>query len=263
MFGLFGNNKIECPVEESKRLYIDKCFRWLVWSFGKETIKSRRILTPEQSDFPIVFDGDEAAAWEVLDIIAPQMDLEVDAIELDFYIQPNLELKTGSAFENRVFLKLAEGEKFSAGHYKGKNEQGQFQIGLEYSALKQPEQMIATLAHELAHIKLLGEERIKKNNESLTDLTTVIFGLGIFNANGAFQFRNKRDSWGYTKLGYLTQMDWGYALALFAFIREEKTPDWIKYLSPNVKADFKQSEQFIYANKHLIMKPQEKPETEN
>jgi hypothetical protein len=49
----------------------------------------------------------------------------------------------------------------------------------------------------------------------------VIFGLGIEDAEAAFStFQDFRSS-GWRKLGYLTQMDWGYVPALFARLRGE------------------------------------------
>jgi hypothetical protein len=48
-------------------------------------------------------------------------------------------------------------------------------------------------------------------------------------------------------------MEWGYALSLFAYIRDEKTPNWIEYLTLNIKKDFKQGERFIENNKELIL----------
>ena len=112
--------------------------------------------------------------------------------------------------------------------------------------------MVATLAHELAHIKLLGENRIEANDEKLTDLTTLIFGMGIFNANVAFQTISDIDSIGWRKMGYLTQMEWGYGLSLLAYLRDETTPNWIEYLQLSVKEDFQQGERFIENNKDLI-----------
>lgn len=94
--------------------------------------------------------------------------------------------------------------------------------------------MVATLAHEIAHIKLLGEERMEINNEPLTDLTTIIFGLGIFNANIAFRTFKDFNSKGWSSQGYLSQKQWGYALALFAYIRGQISPEWIKHLTPNI-----------------------------
>jgi hypothetical protein len=112
--------------------------------------------------------------------------------------------------------------------------------------------MIATLAHEIAHIKLLGENRMEENDETITDLTTIFFGLGIFNANAAFQTFNDSKSYGWSRSGYLTQMEWGYALSLFAYIRKEQQPQWADYLCKNVKADFKQGQNFISANEDII-----------
>jgi hypothetical protein len=67
---------------------------------------------------------------------------------------------------------------------------------------------------------VLGENRIKINNEPLTDSTTVFFGLGLFNANEAFKTFKDFKSYGWSTQGYLSQTQWGYALALFAHIRE-------------------------------------------
>ena len=49
-------------------------------------------------------------------------------------------------------------------------------------------------------------------------------------------------------------MEWGYGLALFAYIREEKNPDWINHLTLNVKSDFKQGMLFIENNEELLFK---------
>jgi hypothetical protein len=159
----------------------------------------------------------------------------------------------GGATGGRIFLKQEEGEKYSGGLYWGKQEDNKYHIGLEEKKLREPAEIVATLSHELSHIKLLGEKRLEKNNEPLTDLTTIVFGLGVFNANAAFQTKGGVDSWGWSKAGYLSQMEWGYALALFAYIRQEENPDWINFLTRNVKADFKQSSQFINKNKDKIL----------
>ena len=253
MFGFFKKSD-NCPIDESRRYYIEKCFVWLIHTFGSEFIKNKKVLTPQETDFPFKFVGDEENAYEVIDVIAPQMNIDPDLIEIEIYNESPNEIRTGGAFHSRIFLKQVADETYSAGLYWGKKEDGKYHIGLESKYLAKPEQMIATLAHELAHIKLLGEERLKKNNETLTDLTTIIFGLGIFGANSAFQFRNSFDSWGYSRVGYLTQMDWGYGLALLAFIKKEKSPDWSKFLTLNVKSDFEQSERFIDKNRNLILK---------
>jgi hypothetical protein len=247
MLHFFRKEEIpRCSVSEESRLWLENSFQWLADTFGKEQICSTSVLTPHFKDFPIAYNGETTSAQQTLQIVARQMSVPMDDIQLDFYEQGVREIDAGGLFGNRIFLKDDERDKLSAGLYWGRNpDDGKYHLWLEKEKLKQPELMVATLAHEIAHIKLLGEGRLEENDERLTDLTTVVFGLGIFNANAAFQDHKGFDSWGYSKLGYLKQMEWGYALALFARFRNEQLPDWTSFLTPNIKGDFKRSMKFI------------------
>ncbi|GAB2842849.1 hypothetical protein [Ferruginibacter profundus] len=253
---MFGFSKIKrpntCPISEDNRIWLEKSFLLLLEFFGKAETQQRKILIPHHSCFPIKYNGNEKTAFDTLKIVASQMEVPIDEIQLDFYDENVKEISTGSPFGQGMFLKSEKDNKDSAGLYWGKNESGKYDISLVRSKLKQPENMVATLAHEIAHIKLLGENRIDKNDEKLTDLTTVFFGLGIFNANAAFQTYRGIDYSGWRKMGYLTQMEWGYAHSLLAYIRGEKSPDWINHLTLNIKGDFIQGQNFIEANPQKI-----------
>jgi hypothetical protein len=225
-----------CPVDEDTRIYLEKSFQILLNIFGEENTRSRKILTPERIHFPVRYDGSEQSAFETLRIIANQMEVPIERIKLDFYDDHLRHITEGSP----------------GGLYWGKGDNENFEISLVRTKLDEPENMVATLAHEIAHIKLLGEERLEENDEPITDLTTIFFGLGIFNANAAFQTFADYNYYGWSQSGYLTQMEWGYALSLFAYIRQEKQPDWIHHLCKNVKADFIQGQNFIAANESII-----------
>ncbi|HVZ97143.1 MAG TPA: tetratricopeptide repeat protein [Chitinophagaceae bacterium] len=248
MSGLFKRNNNEPSVNEETREWIENCFLWFINSFGKDTIKKRKVLIPDYKDFPIVYNGKQQAAFDTLKIVATQMEIDADNINLVIYNEGQQEIDSGNLFGGRIFLQSVKDQKYSGGVYLGKQEDGKYLIGLEDKNLKDPLAIVASLAHELSHIKLLGEKRIRGNNEHLTDLTTIIFGLGVFNANAAFQTINGYGFSGWSKLGYLTQMQWGYALALFCYLREEENPEWVKFLSVNVQADFKKSITFIQNN---------------
>src|SRR5438132_13197005 len=73
---------------------------------------------------------------------------------------------------------------FAAGTWQGGEEPWQKGIiRIEKSALDRPADLIGTMAHELAHQRLLGESRGDSDsydNELLTDLTAVYHGFGIF-----------------------------------------------------------------------------------
>jgi hypothetical protein len=205
MFGLFKdrNRDPKCPVSEDMRKWLDYAFNWLTLAFGEEQIITRKVLTPHHTDFPIRYDGEENSAKGTIEILALQMEIDPDDIHLDVYSEGESKISTGSPFGNAIYLNQFDDEKYSGGLYFGKEKDGKYHIGLERQKLLSPESMIATLAHELAHIKLLGENGISENDERLTDLTTTVFGLGIFNANAAFNSFQTINSHGWSNLAIL------------------------------------------------------------
>lgn len=241
-----------CPVSEHTRLWLESAF--LLDFFGKENMEQRTVLIPSPSAFPILYDGTEQSARDTLKIVATQMEVASDSVQLFFYDDRVREVSTGSPFGGKIYLQLHQGDQIAAGVYWGRAEDGKFEVWLNRKNLSDPERLVATLAHEIAHIKLLGENRIRENDEPLTDLTTVIFGLGVFNANVAFQTTKTFESYGWESSGYLTQMEWGYALALFAHLRGERSPEWIHLLTPNVKSDFLLGQKFILDNPNIVFK---------
>ena len=130
---------------------------------------------------------------------------------------------------------------------------GQFQVRegsnlvrADITLLPLPETLLATFAHELAHQQLLGSKRIcadDQDHELVTDLATVLFGMGIFNANDSLRNRYRLNRRGdeIGRLGYLTTSNWGYALGLCAWLRDESKPSWAKWLRPAVRRVFRQS----------------------
>lgn len=224
-------------------------FEWFFENFDERKIRTRKILTPHHQDFPIRYAGDDQSAYDTLAIVAGQMELDPASIHLTIYTDGHSHISTGSPLGTKLYLQADPRETAAAGLYWGREEDGKFHIWLERRKLNTPENMVATLAHEIAHIKLLGEGRLEENNERLTDLTTIAFGLGIFNANAAFQFYRGFNSWGYSRMGYLNQMEWGFSLALLALIQGDPQPDWIKFLSSkNIQSDFKKSIQWLQHN---------------
>src|SRR5262249_48375253 len=119
-------------------------------------------------------------------------------------------------------------------------------IHLDAAALPDPLALVATAAHELGHVLLLGQGRVSpdaEDHEELTDLLTVFLGLGVFTANTRVRSESSHDglteSFGIRRLGYLGQPQTGYALALFAYARGEHDPAWARHLCADVRSPFK------------------------
>lgn len=251
MFGLFNNKKTNCPIPEDTRIWMENALIWLINQFGEEKILKVNTLIPSVIDFPVKFDGSEQSAIDTSLIVAKQMDIDPSQIVVDFFNNQLLEIKNGMG--GGLHGQQYDNEIYPAAIYNGKTIDNKFSISIEISQIKSPETLIPLLSHEMAHIKILGENRLTENDEYLTDLVTVFFGLGIFNANAAFKFKSDPDYWSYNKLGYLSQQEWGYALALYAYIKNETDSDWLKFLSPNIKSDFKKSIIFILNNTDKVL----------
>jgi hypothetical protein len=244
--GLFGKKKPQAPILENNRIWIGERFGWLFHEFKDIPIEDRKIYLPLKEDFPVKFEDNPNTAEEVVRIVANAMSIEFDKLKLHTFSNGIREFNFGTS---RLFTGVEESG--AAGTYM-EDEDGFFNISIDRALLSDGETLIATVAHELAHVKLLGEKRIEENDEELTDLTTVFFGFGLFNANCSSKFKSNIGSWGYSALGYLAQNEWGYALAILAYCRGESEPAWIEYLNKQSQSDFKNSMEWILANEELV-----------
>jgi hypothetical protein len=134
-------------------------------------------------------------------------------------------------------------------------------VAVRSTMLKDPMSLVATVAHELGHVILLGGKLVHPeiaDHEPLTDLLTVFLGLGIFAANSAARFKQFQDhrqfGWSTNRLGYLPERVFGYALAKFAVERRDKAA-WSKHLAPIVKSDFKNSLSWLEKNPQYVHLP--------
>ena len=259
MFGLFSKKQPGCPIDTNTRLWMEQAFVWLVQEFGQNNLLTKPMRFPTTEHFPFPYDGSHDSFIQTAHIVARQMEIDLETINLDLYNESVQEIKNELGFS--LFTQPDETSEtpLTAGLYFGKNEAGKFDVFIEKYNLKDPEKLVATIAHEFAHIKLLGEKQLSFNDESLTDLTTVAFGIGVFNANCAFREIKNFSVRGHSTLGYLKQREWGYALALYAYFRQEKNPAWIKHLTLNIRSDFKKSTAFIYANPDKIFREKYNP----
>jgi hypothetical protein len=110
---------------------------------------------------------------------------------------------------------------------------------------------VATMAHELAHVRLMGEDRVQSgvwDNELLTDLTVIFHGLGIFSANHPAYWYEHASNWPDTDIPrpeYMTSPMLAHALAYRSWLREELPVKWNRHLKPASRAEFKQACRFF------------------
>jgi hypothetical protein len=234
----------KCPVDKETQEWIDESFRWMIAEFGLDTLRSVEVILPTEEFFPDDFDGSRPSIRSMLERVCEYMDVDANLVDIRFDESEDVP---------EIHPLAAEGTERShaLGTYQ-KRCDGKYQISLNVTQVTNPEMLVATIAHELGHVILLGEDRLDPDHpghEQLTDLVTVFYGLGIFNANTTVVFEQwtnpQYQGWRIGGGGYLTEEIFGYALGLFAALRNEVKPTWPRYLSTNVRSYFKDAAKYL------------------
>ncbi|MBL7134433.1 MAG: hypothetical protein ISS78_10080, partial [Phycisphaerae bacterium] len=232
-----------CPIAAERKEWIEYRMSWLAGQVGLERIKAGPVILPTEEFFPDLFEGSDEAIRALLDRVCEYMGFDPATVAMDLYSEHrHTDLSPGFSVES-------EGPG-SAGLYYERAEKTI--VALEESNREDPASLVATMAHELCHAYLLGGGRVAReesDQEPLTDLTTVCFGLGLMVANAVIResrwSRGGWSGWSIGRKGYLTENDLAYALAVYAWARGERKPPWARHLRLNVRSLFSQSLQYI------------------
>jgi len=232
------------PVNEEERDWIENGMTRLTQLFGFERLRTGPTILPKPEFFPDRYTPNENGLEQVSRKLCEYMDVEFNSLDLYLYSE--------SSDVHRARLAVWESSHSgAAGRYRAQ-ENGRFLIGVEMKLLKQPIKLVATIAHELGHVLLLGSGKVdsgEEDHEYLTDLLTVYLGMGLFTANAAFQFTQWQDGqrygWGSARQGYLSEPMFGYALAAYCWMRGEMKPAWERLLATNVRNVFNRSRKYL------------------
>ncbi|WP_405490235.1 hypothetical protein [Nocardia sp. NBC_00511] len=228
---------------ELERLWVEEMLSWCTAQFGPRTLRAPVVL-PTPDYFPDSYTGTEAEILALVHRVSGYMGVDRDRILVEVH-------SSGDDLPDVPFLEgTTHGE---AGHYR--LEHGRAVVSLDMARMRSPITLVATVAHELAHERLLGERRIapdRADGEQLTDLVTVFLGLGVFNANAAFQFSQNHRGWRSQRLGYLSQPLFGYTLACWTVLRGDPKPLWAKHLDTNPRVYMKQGLRYLRANPEAL-----------
>jgi hypothetical protein len=229
-----------CPCDAAAKAWVEDRLRWLAAEFGHSAFSGRQIVLPTAEFFPGSYDGSKRSVRRLLDQVCEYVDVVPERVALKFV-----------ADLGKVWLVNEAGQDLpgAAGTYD--EGERKFIIRLDKSGLDDPMGLVGTMAHELAHARLLGEGRAVQeafDNELLTDLTVVHFGLGLFLANTPRNWDSHYCKWPGTDLlkpEYMTPPMFGWALAHLAWFRGEGKPAWAKHLSPGARANLKQGLRYL------------------
>jgi hypothetical protein len=155
---------------------------------------------------------------------------------------------------DRIGLAAAGGKKSGAGGYYTSSD-GKASVSINSKSLKDTESLVATMAHELAHVVLLAQHRLSPeipHMEAITDLAAVYLGMGIFTANSLLRAQRwsegNVEGWRIQRKGYISPEMAGWALSLFCWSRAELEPRWARHLSTDPRSYLKMGLRYLARN---------------
>jgi hypothetical protein len=247
MFGWFAPT---CPCDPVAKQWVEDRLSWLSQQFGLHILLERPIILPIAEFFPDPWDGSRKAVRCMFRRVCEYMMVDPEDVEL------------------KIFTDRAESSPLP---WTGGTAAGTWQRGdgpwkkgvvrVARDMLERPSDLVGIMAHELAHQRLLGEERWDADahdNELLTDLAAVYHGFGVFLANNPRKSTGQLDYWPGTTLykpEYISEPMLGYALAHIAWFRDEERPAWAKHLRWAPRAVFKQGLRFLQQTNDSSFKP--------
>ena len=163
-----------CPCDPAAKQWVEERLKWLTQEFGLHILLERPIILPTEEYFPDPWDGTPKAVRRMFRRVCGYMGVDADTLELKVF---NDRTPTSQ-------LLLDPSMGIAAGTWsEGDQPWRKGIIRLERSSFDRPMNLVGTIAHELAHQRLLGEGRYQSDrfdNELLTDLTAVFHGFGGF-----------------------------------------------------------------------------------
>ena len=206
-------------------------FRWLLQEFGLAWFEKRQLVLPKAGYFKAEGKRDHNFAVCIFDQVKAYCGLS--DWEADLVVDNN-----PLAVRPEISHAMIAPQKHALGTFGVTGNR--IQITYVPDLLNRPEELIATLAHELAHY-LLATARSQPpcaddEMEFLTDLTAVYLGFGVFLANARFNFGGLTHGWRMARSGYLPEADLIFALSLFFGAKAADPAPALACLKPHLAA---------------------------
>lgn len=230
------------PIDPEIKDWIVETVTWLLRNLGgHDEFRQTVIVTPTNDFFPPKDLSGHSMAHHVLECtksLARIQDWPCELEQQDDDLPDSIALTTPI-----VHAQSSPSGTFSIGP-DGRNIPI---ISYHPKLLKDPQALVATFAHELAHyITATIEEPPPggwENTEPATDITAVFLGFGIFLANSAFGFSQFGDvlsqGWSWQRQGYLPETELLYGHALISVLLKADPEITTAHLKPSLVRPFK------------------------
>lgn len=238
MFGLFSKKRYQPTVTIEDKEWVEKNIIWFIEVFGLDKLNEQPFISPTFENFPYNNLKDTEQFQLFFEKLCSYWDLNPNEIEVKFF--DDIKSKQWTTW-------IPQGDFNEPGGLYNQiytTEEKRFNIQLAKSNLDNPQLLVSVIAHELAHVKLLGGNFMNVNDaqmEPLTDLASIFFGFGVFVANSV----QTQSIYWMSRSGYLPDQLISYANALICYITEYDANNYNTVLNSNTKELFKKDYGFL------------------
>lgn len=229
-------------LSEDDRNYQFDCYKWLLKYYGGPNFyDTTKIILPTDEYFPSQVESSQDAAeltfqrvLEYAGLADWPVILEVQETDPNLVVAPTINIQNAEISPAGTF-RVDDNEKVK--------------ITYNPEVVNDPMKMVAVFSHELAHYLTATSPEPPPGGwedwEFATDTCAIFMGFGIFQANSAFNFQQFTTSdsigWRTSGVGYLSQQERCFALALFLKLKDISPDIVYPYCSKNVKSYLKRA----------------------
>jgi hypothetical protein len=242
------------PLEAEEEDWLAECWAWLLEEFGLGRLKQAPLVLPTGVFFPPTKAKGHARAEHLFNCVK-----RLTGTENCHYELVPQERRINPVLSGLAVVKHESSDP--AGTFCVQAD-GQIRITYDPDSISEPAKLIATFAHEIAHgIVITARSRPpggEEFEEYAVDVTTAFLGFGIVGANSAFEFSQFSDigsgtqGWSYRRMGYLSQMQWGFCLGVFLRLRGEPGDAALRWLSAGPAAALKKTMRYFDKNPERV-----------
>jgi hypothetical protein len=218
------------------------CWSWLMrWGGGAQRLRSTDLVLPNRTFFPPTEAEGHARAVHVFNTVKRLAGMETWPAKLE--AQRELAGRLGP-------LAHVQNGRTAAGTFSQHGNSAL--VTYDPAQIKQPIVLVATFAHELGHyltenfpVLLAPPDRM----EPATDVATIFLGFGVFGANSASNFSQfagtESQGWSMQRLGYLTDAEWSFGLAMFGALSGRGIEEMKDHLKSSLWGEVKRAAKII------------------
>ena len=242
--------RAKSPLDPGDEAWQLECWAWLLRNLGGVgLLRATALVLPTRDFFRPLTSTGHAFAAEVLDQVAAYFGFEPGDFRL---------VAQASSINPQVgaFAIVQNAPASPLGTFSHDDDHAT--ITYDPRLVERPGALIATLAHELCHARLLPVATPPPGGwemeEFATDLAAAFFGFGVFSANEASRFEAFSDQgggtqgWRFSGGGYLSPAERAFALAMFLALTKRKPDQARPHLEGAAAAYFNKAVKYLAAH---------------